>query len=120
MLSHPLPDVSFFPMTFSRKILQFYHKVIRNESRESCADKTLDHSSIVAYFKEGKTIALHRDLDITDEMAELDGVSSSSADVETSTHVEMQPSLFAELTLFFCRNMAWKQMVPKLSCCVGC
>jgi hypothetical protein len=107
-------------MAFSRKILQFYHKVIRNESREGCADKKLDHSPIVTYFKEGKAIALHQDPDITDEMAELEGVSLSSADVETSTHAEMQPFLFAELTVFFCRNMAWKQMVRTFSCCVGC
>jgi hypothetical protein len=74
----------------------------------------------MASFKERKTIALHQDPDITDETAELDGASLSSADVETSTHVELQPFLFAELTVFFCRNMAWKQMVRTFPCCVGC
>ena len=87
-------------MAFGQKILQFYHKVIRNKSRESCADKKLDHSPIVTYTEKGKTITLHQDLDNTDEMAELDGASSSSADVDTGTHVERQPFPFAELTVF--------------------
>ena len=74
-------------MAIGQKILQLYHKVIRNESRERCADKKLDHSPIAICFERGKTIAIHQDPDNTGEMAELDGVSSSSsADVEAGTH----------------------------------
>ena len=73
-------------MAIGQKFLQFYHKAIRNEGRERCADKKMDHSPIVTCFEKGKTIALHQDPDNTGEMAELDGVSSSSADVEAGTH----------------------------------
>jgi hypothetical protein len=73
-------------MAIGQKILQFCHKVIRNESRERCADKKSDHSPIVTSSERGKTIALHQDPDNTGEMAELDGVSSSSADAEAGTH----------------------------------
>ena len=73
-------------MAISQKFFQFCHKVIRKESRERCTDKKLDHSPIVTCFEKEKTIALHQDPDNTGEMAELDGVSSSSADVEAGTH----------------------------------
>jgi hypothetical protein len=73
-------------MAFGQKILQLYHKAIRNESRERCADKKLDHPPIMTYFEKGKTISLHQDLDITGEMAELDAAPLSSADVEAGTH----------------------------------
>ena len=78
-------------MTFRLKVSQIYHKVTRNESKESYADKKLDHSPIVTYLEKGKTIGLHQELDITDGMVELDGEPLSSADVEISTHIEMQP-----------------------------
>jgi hypothetical protein len=73
-------------MAIGQKFLQLCHKVIRNESRERCADKKLNHSPIVTCIEKGKTISLHQDPDNTSEMAELDGVSSSSADVEAGTH----------------------------------
>jgi hypothetical protein len=97
-----------FPMAFSPKILQLYHKVVQNKGKESGAGKKLDHSPIMAHFGKEKATVFRQDLNTTDEVVELDGASISSADFDTSTYVERQPFSLAELTVFFCRHLAWK------------